>query len=273
MGISLDKYLDRIGYHGSLGSDLATLTSLHRAHVDKIPFEGADPLLCRPVLLDLPSLESKLVLGRRGGYCFEHNTLFKAILEQIGFNVTGLGARVRWMSEPGSPLGPREHMLLKVDLDDGVYLADVGFGACLMDAPLKLLPDVEQKTRMGTFRLMEADGQFTLAARQPQGWRTMYVFDLVPQLPSDHELGNWYTSTSPQAPFVNVLIMERLSDDARYKLINNRYILEARDGEVVSETELSSPADLSKVLGGIFNVVLPATTEEVFRRLSPVAKL
>jgi N-hydroxyarylamine O-acetyltransferase len=268
MTIALDQYFDRIGFKAPFNSDLATLSALHSAHVDAIPFEGADPLLGRPVLLDLPALEAKLVHGRRGGYCFEQNTLFKAVLEQIGFKVTGLAARVRWMSPPDSPLGPREHMLLKIDLAEGTYIADVGFGACLMDAPLQLKAGVEQRTRMGTFLLTETDGLYTLAARQPSGWRTMYVFDLEPQRPSDYELGNWYTSTNPKAPFLHVLIMERLGAEYRHKLINNRYLTEARDGEVVSETELATPMALGEVLEGVFNVKLPASMDELFARLS-----
>ena len=117
-------------------------------------------------------------------------------LETIGFKVTGLGGRVRWMSAPDSPLGPRTHMVLTVDLSDGPYLADVGFGACVLDSPLQFKTDVEQHTGMGTYRLSETDGLFSLSAKQPAGWRTMYVFNMEPQIPSDYELSNWFTSTS-----------------------------------------------------------------------------
>ncbi|TBW38262.1 arylamine N-acetyltransferase [Siculibacillus lacustris] len=266
--MDIGRDFDRIGFKGSSNSDLTTLTALHGAHVDAIPFEGVDPLLGRPVLLDLPSLEAKLVQSRRGGYCFEQNALFKAVLERIGFAVTGLGARVRWLSPPDSPLGPRDHMLLKIDVPEGTYLADVGFGACLMDAPLRLTTGVEQRTRMGTFLLTQTEGLYTLAARRPGGWRTMYVFDLEPQLPSDYELGNWYTSTSPKAPFLHVLIMERLGAEQRHKLINNRYVVEARDGEIIAERDLSTPAALGEVLEAVFDVQPPSSMEELFARIT-----
>jgi N-hydroxyarylamine O-acetyltransferase len=123
-------------------------------------------------MLDLASVQEKLVDSRRGGYCFEQNVLLKAALETMGFKVMALGGRVRWMSPPESPLGPREHMLLMVDLPDGQYLADVGFGACLLDSPQRFKNDVEQRTAMGTYRLSEADGLFSLSAKQPSGWRT-----------------------------------------------------------------------------------------------------
>ena len=122
----------------------------------------------------------------------------RAALQAIGFQVTGLAGRVRWMSPPDSPLGPKTHMMLKVDLTEGAYLADAGFGACLLDAPLQLKTDVEQTTSMGTYRLTQSGRPDFAQTRNVQGgWRTMYVFDLQPQIQSDYELGNWFTSTNP----------------------------------------------------------------------------
>jgi N-hydroxyarylamine O-acetyltransferase len=260
----LDNYLARVGFGGTIQPDLATLAVLHAAHVDAIPFEGLDPLLSRPVRLDLASLQEKLVDSRRGGYCFEQNALFNAALEAIGFKVTGLGGRVRWMSPPDSPLGPREHMLLKVDLADGPYLADVGFGACVLDS---LKTDVEQRTAMGTFKLSHASDLFWLSAKQAAGWRTMYAFNLEPQIQSDYELGNWFTSTSPRVPFTSMLVMERVSSDKRYKLINRRFMIEARDGALAVERSIDSANALHRLFDETFNVVPPVPVEEIFARI------
>src|SRR5258705_4991990 len=259
----LDNYLGRIGFGGTIGLDLQTLAAIHAAHVDAIPFESLDPLLGRPINLDLAAVQGKLVDLRRGGYCFEQNALFKAALEKIGFKVTGLGGRVRWMSPPGTPLGPKVHMMLKVDLPDGPYLADVGFGVCVHDAPLRLKPDIEQRTEMGTYKLSEADGLFSLSAKQPNGWRTMYVFDLAPQLQSDYELGNWFTSTSPNVPFTSTLIMERVSTNKRYKLKNRRLTIEAREGHLIGERSIDNAKELQQVLDETFAVTPPAPIEEV----------
>ena len=263
----LDNYLKRIGFGGRIGPDFATLAAIHAAHVNAIPFEGLDPLLRRPVKLDLGSVQAKLVDGRRGGYCFEQNTLLKAALETIGFKVTGLGARVRWMSAPDSPLGPRAHMVLKVDLSDGPYLADVGFGACVLDSPLQFKTDVEQRTEMGTYRLSETDGLFTLSAKQPAGWRTMYVLNMEAQNPSDYELGNWFTSTSPLVPFTIVLIVERVGDGKRYKLANRRFVIESRDGEVIADRSIESVDELRQVLDETINDTPPAPVDDIFARL------
>jgi N-hydroxyarylamine O-acetyltransferase len=264
----LDKYLARIGFSGRVVPDLATLAAVHAAHVNAIPFEGFDPFLRRPVKLDLVSVQEKLVDSRRGGYCFEQNILLKAALETIGFKITGLGGRVRWMSPPDSPLGPREHMLLKVDLPEGPYLADVGFGACLLDTPLQLETDVEQRTAMGTFRLNEVEGLWTLSAKQPAGWRVKYVFNMEPQIQSDYELGNWFTSTNPLAPFLSMIIMERLSADRRYKLIDRSFIIEERDGQVATERLINSADELHQVLDETFSVTPPAPIEEIFARVA-----
>lgn len=158
-------------------------------------------------------------------------------------------------------------MLLKIDLPEGSYLADVGFGTCVLDFPLQLRANVEQRTRMGTYFLSEADGLFSLSAKQPKGWRTMYVFDLAPQLQSDYELGNWYTSTNPLMPFINALIIERVSSDKRYKLIDRRFRIEARDGEVTVDRRLGSAVELRQVVDEIFGVTPPAPIEEIFNRI------
>ena len=268
----LDRYLARIGFNGPIGPDLATLSTIHAAHVDASPFEGFDPLLRRPVNLDIDSIQKKLVDSRRGGYCFEQNLLFKGALDAIGFRVTGLTARVRWRSPPDSPLGPRTHMLLKVDLPEGPYLADVGFGACVLDSPLQFKTDVEQRTAMGTYRLSKANGLFSLSAKQPDGWRNMYVFNLEPQIQSDYELGNWYTSTSPLVAFINMLIVERVGSDKRYKLINRRFVIETRDGQVVVERVVSSADELRQVLDEIFGIRPPAPVEDIFARISQIGE-
>src|SRR5260221_10485109 len=110
----LDAYLTRIGFTGAPQADLATLTSIHALQPAAIPFENLDPLLGRPVTLDLAGLQAKLVQGRRGGYCFELNSLLAVALEALGFSVIRLAARVRWRAPPERPVGARTHMLLRV---------------------------------------------------------------------------------------------------------------------------------------------------------------
>jgi N-hydroxyarylamine O-acetyltransferase len=264
----LDHYLARIGLTGPVKPDLATLTALHAAHVRAIPFETLDPFLGRPVKIDAESLQAKLVGSRRGGYCFEQNGLFKAALDAIGFAVTGYGGRVRWGMPPEKPLGGRTHGLLKVDLPEGPYLADVGFGSCVLDVPLRFETGLEQTTDLGTYRLSEVNGLLALDVKRGAGWKTKFVFDRVPQLPADYELGNWYSSAHPASLFVTTLLMERLEGGVRHRLVDRRLVTEARDGDVMEERKLDSAEALGRVLDEVFHVTPPVPVKEIFRRLS-----
>jgi N-hydroxyarylamine O-acetyltransferase len=262
----LDDYLARIGYTGARSVGLETLKALQTSHLEAIPFEGIDPLLGRSVKLDLASVQAKLVDGSRGGYCYEHNLLFRAALDAIGFQVTGLAGRPRWIAPAGSPLRPKTHMMLKVDLASDAYLVDVGFGACLLDAPLQLKTDIEQTTALGTYRLTLSDSLFLLSAKRQTGWRDMYVFDLQPQLQADYDIGNWFTSTSPLVPFTTRLVIERIAGNQRFKLVNRLLSTEARDGEVVAERVLQNASELSEVMRDVFKVTPPVPVKEIFER-------
>lgn len=264
----LPAYLRRIGYSGPLRPDLAVLRALQAAHLAAIPFEGIDPFVGRRVDIGLDAVQAKLVGSRRGGYCFEMNGLFRAALDAIGFSTTGLAGRVRWMARPEEPLSPRTHMLILVDLPDGPRLVDVGFGSCLVDEPLDLVTGVEQRTAMGTFRLEHEAGLYWLHVRLPQGWRTMYAFDLLPQIQSDYELGNWYTASHPGVPFPSVMIVERLLPGRRLKLVNRRFTEEARDGAVVSRSVVADATTFGAILDQTFGITPPVPAEDLFGRCS-----
>jgi N-hydroxyarylamine O-acetyltransferase len=139
--IDLEAYFARIGYSGSGSPTLETLRHLAVLHPTSIAFENLDPLMKRPVRLDLPSLEQKLVNELRGGYCYEHNTLFEAVLRQLGFLVSSHAARVQWNASDGQ-VRARTHMVLRVDLPEGPHIADTGFGLLTLTAPLRLQADV-----------------------------------------------------------------------------------------------------------------------------------
>ena len=265
-GFDLDAYLNRIGFRGRAAPDLATLTAIHALQPDAIPFENLDPLLRRPVNLDLGSLQAKLVAGRRGGYCFEQNSLLAAALDAIGFKPTRLSGRVRWRAAPGAPDGPRNHMLLRVDLPEGSFLVDAGFGGFVLDAPLRLLPEIEQATPGGRHRLLEKDGSFTLQSLIPSGWQDAYRFTLEPQNPADYVVANWFTSTHPAVLFYSNLLAERVTPAFRSTLFNRKLTTRRADG-TVEERMLADAADLDAVLEGQFGIAAPAAPEEIWDRL------
>ena len=265
-GFDLDAYLERIAFEGPREPTLGVLSALHRLHPAAIPFENLDPLLGRPVSLDLGALQAKLVGARRGGYCFEQNALFRAALTALGFAVTPLIARVVWMAPPGAPLGPRSHMLLRVDLPEGPYLADVGFGGHLFSAPLKLAPGLEQTTAESVLRLAAAGEALVLEARLPAGWASLYRFTLEPAEASDYETANWYTSTHPAHLFTNNLLAERLTPRVRSSLLNTRLTRRFPDGrtEVV---ELTSPGALARALEEDISLPPQEDIEGLFAKL------
>jgi N-hydroxyarylamine O-acetyltransferase len=227
--IDLDAYFTRIGYAGERHATLETLHALVTRHTEVIAFENLDPLRGQPVRLDATALGRKLVTERRGGYCFEHNLLFGHVLQALGFEVTGLAARVL-SNRPDDAPPARTHMLLQLACDGMRFIADVGFGGVTPTAPLRFEPGIEQATPHEPFRLLESGAEFTLQARIAGGWKSLYRFDLQPQLLVDHEVINWYLSNHPASRFVNNLIAARPARDRRYALLNNELNVYWLDG-------------------------------------------
>jgi N-hydroxyarylamine O-acetyltransferase len=262
----LDAYLERIGYAGPRVSTLATLQAIHALQPASIPFEGLDPFLQRPVPLDLASLQAKLVGQRRGGYCFELNMIMAAALEALGFSVTYLAGRVRWMAPPERPHSPRTHTLLRADLEEGAYLVDVGFGGHLLASPIRLERNVEQSTPASVVRLIGTGETYMLQALLPKGWQDMYLFTLEPQHAIDYEVANWFTSTNPGSRFRAALLVERLTPERRISLLNTK-VTERRPGTAASERFLTNAGELADVFDKDFGVTLPVDPDEVWDRL------
>lgn len=211
-----DAYLDRIGLERPGAPTLDVLRRLHAAHVATIPFENLDILLGRGISLDPEDLRAKLVEGRRGGYCFEQNTLFQHVLRDLGFAVTPLEARVRIGA---TSLLPRTHMVLAVRIDEQDWLADVGFGADGLLEPV-LLPPARAVDLHETadFRVASEGDLRVLQKRTPDGWVDLYAFLLQGVHPVDFEVGNWYTSTHPTSAFLRRLTAQRTTPEVRYLL-------------------------------------------------------
>lgn len=254
--LDLDAYFRRIGYRGPAAPSLETLAALMHAHVCAVPFENLDVLLARPIDLSIDAIVEKIVVRRRGGYCFEQNTLFTAVLRALGFAVETLEARVR---PPGATaVLPRTHMTLRVRLPGGDRLADVGFGA---DGPLLPVPfDGTPVVCAGdSHRLArEPGGALVLRRRASEAWSDLYAFLETPAQPVDFVVANHFTSTWPQSTFVRSLTAQRSTLDARHVLRGRSYT--CRSGEVSETREL----DDTSALALLRNVIgLDVTAEEV----------
>lgn len=255
----LDRYLERIGYGASAEPRLPTLEALHAAHLDRIPFENVDVRLGREIALDLDALQAKLVRRRRGGYCFEHNGLFAAALQRLGFAVSTLEARVR---PPGvtEPL-PRTHMVLAVEADGRRWLADVGFGGDGPGLPVPIDGELSDQAEAAYRVERENDGLFVLRRRWRGSWADLYAFSLVPALPVDFAVANHYTSTHPSSIFVRRLTVQRSAPAARHILRGRSYLV--RRGEEERRHEVSD-SQLPGLLAERFGLEL---TEEETQRL------
>jgi N-hydroxyarylamine O-acetyltransferase len=251
--VDLEAYLARIGYSGPRDPSLATLKSLHLAHATSIPFENLDILLGREISLELEAIEAKLVAGRRGGYCFEHNSLFAAVLESLGFDVTRLAARVRFGS---TVIRPLSHMLLSVKLDGQPWLADVGFGGEGLLYPLPIL-DSEPSRQFGwTFRV-QSDGDFqVLQSLHADGWFDLYAFTQEPRYPIDFVVANHFTATYPHSPFVQSLVVQRQTCEKRFTLRNRELTEESPERKNIRT--LPDDDALLATLAEVFGLSFPA---------------
>jgi len=257
----LAAYFDRIGYSGPQQATSETLHALHRLHPQVIPFENLDTLLGRTPRLDLESVFAKLVSARRGGYCYEHNLLFRAVLDTLGFETTGLAARVLWNDPAG--MMPRTHMMLLVETPDNTWLADVGFGSMTLSAPLLFDTGREQATPHEPFRLdLIERGDFLLQVKLGDTWRPIYRFDLEPQFPADYAMANHYVSTYPESIFVDHLIVARVMPGQRQTLFDTTL---TQRGDTESKRELTNAEGLRGVLQDVFGLVLADSDSDTRR--------
>ncbi|HTQ80465.1 MAG TPA: arylamine N-acetyltransferase [Thermoanaerobaculia bacterium] len=257
--LDLPAYLARVEYEGELAPTQAVLEALHLAHATHIPFENLDVLLKQPIRLDLPSLQEKLVRGGRGGYCFEQNLLFAAVLQRVGFPLARLAARVRARAHR---VLPRTHMMLLVRAGDRNWLADVGFGAEGLLLPVPFGGGEEARQFTWTYRIVEEeDGLWVLQSKRDE-WQDLYAFTLEPQLQIDYEMANYYTSTCPDSRFLHTLTVQRASPEGRL-IVRDRDLLLDRGSELISQP-IGDDEELLTILTERFGLRLPLGTRFVY---------
>ncbi|MFI5982702.1 arylamine N-acetyltransferase [Streptomyces sp. NPDC051555] len=254
--LDLDAYLARIGYAGELQPDLDTLFGVHRAHTAAIPFESLDVLLGHPIALDVKSIEDKLVRSRRGGYCYEQNTLLAAALERIGFTVAGRGARNRTR---GDALLPVTHAVLVVTVDGEPWLCDAGFG---LQGPREPVPlgrpgTVVSQGEWSYAVREEADGVLVLTFLREGAWRDLYAFGPQPTHPVDYVLMNHYSSSHPRSAFIGQLVVHRPGVPGavhRLSLVRGEFTTLHPDGR--AERHPVAPDELTALLDREFGIRL-----------------
>jgi len=253
----LDAYLERIGLRSGYDPTLETLRAVISAHCTAIPFENIDVLLGRPPQLDLASLQKKLVHEKRGGYCFEQNLLLRAALRALGFSASGLIARV---VRGGPADAPRVacHMVVRVELPEGSFLVDAGFGNLTPTAPLAMRPTFEQETPHELMRLQPVGSELVLQAKIGDDWESQWRLCSHVPVDPDYEVANWFTATHPQSVFVNNMIVARPGPRGeRHTFLNGRVTLYRADG-TAERHQLADDASIADALRVRFGLALRA---------------
>ncbi|MBA0049362.1 arylamine N-acetyltransferase [Streptomyces sp. AJS327] len=270
--LDLDAYLGRVGFTGEPTPTAATLRTLHTAHVLALPFENLGITLGQGAPLDLPSIQGKLIAQRRGGYCYEHTTLFAAVLERLGFGVTALSSRVHMSEEK---LTPATHAVLRVateeTADTGLeWLCDVGGGGQPL-APLPATHGAETSAgdwhyRMEWRTVAPGTEGWTLYLWEKDGWRVRHNTVDTPQFPVDYLVGNHYVATSSHSPFTTRPVAAR-NTGAELRFLDGRTLTTTRAADHHSEAREVRPEEMPELLAEEFGIVLePADARRLVDR-------
>lgn len=250
-----DTYLHRLGVSGHEGPTSDLLHRLQRAHVQTIPYENLDVLSRKPVSLDPIDLFAKIVVGRRGGYCFELNILFGWLLRELGFDLEFRMGRV-WLRDPET-VPPRNHGTHVVRLDGREVIADVGFGGRAPRRPLDLSSrDVvmdDGDALDEPLRIIDAGEYGIMVQRRIEGrWSNQFSLEPVAAHASDLEVANHYQSTAPTSHFRHHLFVGLFREDGRDGLFDTR-LSRRRGTETVIEMQRSVD-QLASTLSGVFGI-------------------
>ena len=231
--IDVAAYLDRIGHHGPAPPTEETLRRLHLAHLLTVPFENLDIHLRRPIVLDERALFDKIVRRRRGGFCYELNALFAALLRELGFEVTLVAAQ--FPREDGRTAPEMDHLVLLVgaeDLDEP-RLVDIGAGRDSFIVPLRATVSGEQPQPIGSARsrLVPEGDACRLQRREAGGeWEQSYLLNWQRRVLADFEAGCHFHQTSPESHFPRQRICTLLTPNVRVTL-SDRLLITTADGQ------------------------------------------
>ena len=261
--MEIDAYLKRIGYIGSREPTVETLSQLHRAHMLSTSFENLDIHLGHPINLSLPSFYDKIVRRRRGGFCYELNGLFGWLLEQFGFQVVMLSARVFNGAQPGPEF---DHLILLIEMEEPL-IADVGFGDSFLE-PLRLYIDEEDVQHGSSYHFTGSDSEKVLQRRRESDWEPQYVFSLTSRRLAEFSATCHYQQTSPESGFTQKAVCSLATTNGRITLSNNRLITTA--GGQREEREVKSEEEYRTLLEAHFGIDL-GQEERVDRLMIPGA--
>jgi N-hydroxyarylamine O-acetyltransferase len=234
--MDIDAYLSRIKYSGPRDPTEETLREIHRAHVLTVPFENLDVHLGRAIVLDNEKLFDKIVRQGRGGFCYELNGSFAALLRALGYEVDMLSARV-YLDDKLRP--EFDHMVLLVHLEER-WFADVGFGALFME-PLRMDSTESQTQREYLYRIKQYRNSWKLSARKTgDPWKAIYRFTTKPRRLEDFaDMCHWH-QTSPRSWHTQNRVCTRATAEGRITLWDTKLVItsdENRNEQAISAKE------------------------------------
>jgi N-hydroxyarylamine O-acetyltransferase len=235
--MDIQPYLQRIDYNGSVSPTVATLRDLHLAHVQSVPFENLDIHLGYPIDLELTTLFEKIVIRRRGGFCYELNKLFAWLLQELGFRVTLLSAS---QAKEDGTYDVEAHVLLQVEcpadplMPSTSWLSDVGYGVTFAE-PLRLdkigTEQTEQLERAHVYRIDQANSHYMLWKHYPaRPWKKQYRITMRPREFTYFEPWCRYHQTSPESFFTQHRYCTLVTPSGRISLIDQELIID-EDGK------------------------------------------
>ena len=231
--LDLDVYLSRVGEPAAAPSRPA-LHALHEAHVRTFTFDNIDVILDQHPGVRLDAVQEKFVGRGRGGYCFEHNVVFAAVLERLGYDVE------RRLGRVGDPSAPRTHCVLVVTVDGERVLADPGFGMSLL-RPISLTDGAEDDYGGWRYRLRQVTlgggWGWALERWRDEHWEAMHLHDELPVHPLDYVVGHHFTSTYPSIHFRQMLMLTRHLPD-RHVAVTHETVTVRRPGRPTEHREL-----------------------------------
>lgn len=249
--MNIQSYLNRINFNDALAPSLASLKALQAAHLFTVPFENLDIHMKRPITLDLAKIYHKIVMEKRGGFCYELNGLFSWLLTELGYDVTLLTARV--VNKEGQLGHPFDHLALMVTLDNQRWLVDVGFGYSF-DAPLDLDSAFVQRFGSNAYQWQKEGEQIMLRINENNGgWQNRYQFTLMPQSYQAFAPGCHYHQTSSKSSFTQGRLCSQALPNGRITLTDSKFIV-VQNGKR-TETAVENEVHFRELLLEKFDIV------------------
>jgi N-hydroxyarylamine O-acetyltransferase len=246
------NYFSRIKFTGSAKIDLYTLSQLQRLHLLNIPFENLDIYIGNTIILNIESFYKKIVLCKRGGFCYELNGLFKELLSSIGFNAYLVSARV--FETPDTFGDEFDHVAIIVNLDRAKWLVDVGFGEFAFD-PLKISKGEEYQDERGLFRINQFNNNYLAVQKKTsEKWNNEYLFSMKPRELDEFADKCEYHQTSPKSNFTGKKLCSIPFNKGRITL-TDKILKITRDGNV-EESEIWNESEFNNMLKIHFNIEL-----------------